>query len=90
MLFGRPRISPSQWADDNHDIGDGILQNWRSMTCSLLYMILKFSSTSIHMVEHLYICGNRYRWEDNYTENMQWLDVFRPFTAVKNLYVSKD
>jgi hypothetical protein len=44
---------------------------------------------SIHMVERLYIRGNRYRGEDD-TENMQWLDVFRPFTAVKSLYVSKD
>jgi hypothetical protein len=44
---------------------------------------------SIHMVERLYICGNRYHGEDD-TENMQWLDVLRPFTAVKNLYVSKD
>jgi hypothetical protein len=44
---------------------------------------------SIHMVERLYICGDRY-WGEDDTENMQWLDVFRPFTAVKNLYVCKD
>jgi hypothetical protein len=44
---------------------------------------------SIHMAERLYIRGNRYRGEDD-TESMQWLDIFRPFTAVKSLYVSKD
>ena len=44
---------------------------------------------SIHMVERLYIRGDRY-WGEDDNENMQWLDVFRPFTAVKNLYVSKE
>ena len=43
------------------------------------------------MVEHLYIYGSRYlpsQWQDD-IENMQWLENFRPFTAVKNLYVSE-
>ena len=44
---------------------------------------------SINMAKRLYIYGNRYCGEGD-TENMQWLDVFRPFTAVKSLYVSKD
>ena len=44
------------------------------------------------MVEHLYIYGPRYlpsQWQDD-IENMQWLEIFHPFTAVKNLYVSKE
>jgi hypothetical protein len=44
---------------------------------------------SIYMVEHLYIHEPRYlpsQWQDE-TENMQWLEMFHPFTAVKNLYV---
>ena len=47
---------------------------------------------SIYMVEHLYIYGPRYlpsQWQDD-IENMQWLEIFHPFTAVKNLYVSKE
>ena len=49
---------------------------------------------SIYTVEHLYI----YRpsgpylpslWEHD-LGNIQWLEVFRPFPAVKNLYVCKD
>jgi hypothetical protein len=47
---------------------------------------------SIRMVERLYISGSRYlpsQWQDD-IEGMQWLEVFRPFTSVKNLYVSKE
>jgi hypothetical protein len=47
---------------------------------------------SIYMLEHLYIYRPRYsnpRWQDD-IENMQWLEVFQPLTAVKNLYVVKD
>ena len=46
---------------------------------------------SIHMVEHLYIeaiYNLQPQWQDD-AEKMQWLEFFHPFTAVKNLYVSK-
>ena len=41
-------------------------------------------------LEDLYITENRFScfWQDN--ENAWWLEVFRPFTAVKNLYLSKE
>ena len=45
---------------------------------------------SIHTAEHLYIYESRYlpsRQDD--VESMQWLEILRPFTALKNLYVSK-
>ena len=29
------------------------------------------------------------QWQDD-SENMQWLDIFHPFTGVKNLYVVKE
>ena len=57
---------------------------------SLTQVITSFVP-SICMVENLYIYGSRYlpsRGQDR-IENQQWLDVFRPFTAVKNLYVTK-
>ena len=42
---------------------------------------------SISMVEYLYIYGLPSQLQDD-TENMQWLEVLRPFTSVKNLYLS--
>ena len=51
------------------------------------------SFPSLPMVESLYICGNKYLeledWEDEIqVENTEWLDLLRPYTAVKNLYLS--
>jgi F-box-like len=40
---------------------------------------------SIYMVEHLYLYG-RPQWQDD-AEGIQWLEFFRPFTAVKNLHI---
>ena len=43
------------------------------------------------MVQHLYVYGFRdfpLQWQDD-IENMQWLEFLHPFTAVKNLYLSK-
>jgi hypothetical protein len=47
---------------------------------------------SICVVERLYISCSRFlpsQWEDE-IETMQWLEIFCPFTSVKNLYVSKE
>ena len=45
---------------------------------------------SIHLVEHLYIHRLHHlsveRQDD--IENMQWLEILLPFTAVKNLYLT--
>ena len=47
---------------------------------------------SIYKLEHLYVYGPRYyypsQWGDN-IGNMEWLEIIRPFTAVKNFYVSE-
>ena len=42
---------------------------------------------SIYMVERLYLYG-RPQWQDD-AEGIQWLEFFRPFTAVKNLHISQ-
>ena len=51
------------------------------------------SLPSIPMVESLYIYENHYMqldWEDEIrVENTEWLDLLRPYTAVKNLYLSE-
>jgi hypothetical protein len=50
-----------------------------------------FPHALISAVEHLYVESRyRIRWQDDDIENIQWLDLFRPFTAVKHLYISRD
>jgi hypothetical protein len=51
-----------------------------------------FPQPLISAVEHLYILENRFshlRWQDN-IESSQWLELLRPFTAVKGLYISRE
>jgi hypothetical protein len=51
-----------------------------------------FRQSSIHMVERLVIRERRYskvEWQDD-IEDSQWLELLHPFTAVKNLYLSKE
>ena len=48
---------------------------------------------SIYTVENLYIHSRSFRseWQSQLRgeiENVQWLEIFRPFTAMKNLYIS--
>jgi hypothetical protein len=40
-------------------------------------------------LEYLYICGGRYSPKSP-QENTRWLELFQPFTAVKNLYLFKE
>jgi len=50
-----------------------------------------FPQALIPTVEHLYLVDNRDfqpNWLDD-TENSQWLEILCPFTALKNLYLSK-
>jgi hypothetical protein len=59
-----------------------------------LTQVLRSLFPSIYIVEHLYVHGSRFsrsklEWRDN-IEDMQWLENFRPFTAVKKLYVCKE
>ena len=51
-----------------------------------------FSRSSIHKVEGLYIRERSYstlEWQDD-IDGSQWLELLRPFTAVKNLWPSKE
>jgi hypothetical protein len=50
-----------------------------------------FPQAVIPMLEHFYILENEYlrpRWQD--VKNTQWLELFHPFTTVKNLYISRE
>jgi len=51
-----------------------------------------FPHAFIPAVEHLYILdgtSSRPRWQDD-IENSQWMELLRPFTAVKDLYISSE
>ena len=54
--------------------------------------ISSFPQALAPTVDHLYILENRQsqpHWLDDIDTN-QWLEILRPFTAVKNLYLSKE
>jgi hypothetical protein len=51
-----------------------------------------FPPTLISSLEHLYIYNDEYSrllWQDD-IENCQWLELLQPFTAVKNLHLSRE
>jgi hypothetical protein len=51
-----------------------------------------FSQSLVHMVERLYIrkkSNSTLEWQDD-IEDSQWLELLHPFTAVKDLYLSKE
>jgi hypothetical protein len=54
---------------------------------SFLAQVVTSFFPSIYHLEHLYIYGLPSQWQDS-IENMRWLEIFHPFAAVKNLYVS--
>ena len=69
---------------------------WRTLERELSPLVHVFASflPSIHMVDHLYIdwarpsiSPGRISIAQGY---MEWLEIFRPFTAVKNFYISKE
>jgi hypothetical protein len=62
-----------------------------------LSSLAQFCNSSLHealipAVEHLYIFENRLsrvHWQDD-IESSQWMEVLRPFIAVKGLYISQE
>jgi hypothetical protein len=51
-----------------------------------------FPQALISAMEHLYVLDDGFsqlHWQDD-VENSQWLDLFHPFTAVKDLYISRE
>jgi hypothetical protein len=59
---------------------------------SSLAQVLTSFTPSVYRVEQLYIFSSGYlpsRLQDE-IENMQWLEIFHPFTAVKKLFVCKE
>jgi len=58
-----------------------------AQVCSLSFPRVLMSS-----LERLYACEGRHsqlRWQGGDVENSQWLELLQPFTAVKELYLSR-
>jgi hypothetical protein len=88
VLFGSPPWTRS--FDEGFELMISSTElDWQlSSLAPVLMSFLPFTYT----VEHLYISGNQPlppQWLD-YIEDVQWLDIFYPFTAVKNLYVREE
>ena len=66
-------------------------EGMNDQTSSLVQVITSLFP-SLYVVEDLYIYGSEKSlkgWRDD-TENTQWVEILRPFTAVKNLSVCKE
>jgi hypothetical protein len=69
----------------------GLIITCRETNWSRLGLAHAFTSLfpSIYIVEHLYVYGSRLGLTQvqREIEYMQWLEIFRPFTTVKKLYI---
>jgi hypothetical protein len=77
----------------NQSIMLGIECRQSSLQLSSLAQVCGPSLLPLPTVEHLYIYENRFLlfpppWKDD--KITQWLELFQPFTALKNLYLSND
>ena len=79
------------WPSDHRMVEVNILGNASNRQLSSLVKICTLSLRLLLTVENLYIDGSEFSpffWRDD-IENTEWLDLLLPFTAVKNLYLSK-
>jgi hypothetical protein len=69
----------------------GLTITCRAIDWELSNLVQVFTSLfpSIYTAEHLYLYGPR-TFVSEWQDPMEWLENFRPFTAVKNLYVIKE
>ena len=77
------------------DEGSRLRISCRELDWQLSSLAQVFTSffPSMYIVEHLYMYDGPHpslapRWEGD-IDNMQWLEILEPFTAVKNLYLSE-
>jgi hypothetical protein len=81
---------PPTWTTDEKS---GLRISCRDLDWQLSSLVQVFTSffPFIYMVKHLYIYGRRNStllWRID-IEDVQWLEILRPFIALKNLYLSK-
>jgi len=71
----------------------GILCRQSDWQLSSLAQVCGSSLPLVSSLGHLYIYNSKYLrlgWQDDDVENAQWLELLRPFTAVKNLHLCKE
>jgi hypothetical protein len=94
MIFSGSRATIALLGRDNLGLELGISCGQSDWQLSSLAQVCtsSFPQALIPMLEHLYILEDEFprpRWQDD-LENDQWLELFRPFTTVKNLYLSRE
>ena len=87
----RLRFSSGESGDGNVYVGLEIICQGLGWQISTLEQVCTSCLPPLSMLEDLYIYENTYSppdWKDD-IENGLWLQLLRPFTAVKNLYLSE-
>jgi len=86
------RVKFSSQTSDRRVLGIEILCTESEWQLSSLEQVCTSSSPPLSALEDLYIREDQY-WPSSWQEgvvNTLWLEVLRPFTAVKNLYLCKE
>ena len=86
------RVRLSSRASDYGDLSVRILCQNSDWQVSSLEQVCTSCLPPLSTLEDLYIYETPYRftkWQDS-IENSLWLELFQPFTAVKNLYLSEE
>jgi hypothetical protein len=89
---GAATIQLSSRAHHYGDLRVGILCEKSDWQVSSLEQVCTSCLPALSTLEDLYITGNPYwraNWQDN-IESTLWLELFQPFTGVKNLYLSEE
>jgi hypothetical protein len=94
VIFGHRGIQVESLPSTHSVVEKSLRISCKNLEWNLFYLAQAFTSLfpSIYMVEHLYIYRPQYLrlyWQHD-LEDVQWLEVFRTFASVKNLYASKE
>ena len=94
VIFSDPRATTVLTGRNNIELQLGVSCRQSDWQLSSLAQICasSFPPALISLLEHLYILEDvnwRPLWQDG-LENNQWLELFHPFTTMKNLYLSRE
>jgi hypothetical protein len=94
MIFGFYGVQVESLPPTQTVVEKSLRISCKNLEWDLSYLMPVFTSffPPIYMVERLYIYPPRYvlsQWQKD-IEYVEWLEVFRPFTTVKNLHVCKE
>jgi hypothetical protein len=81
---------PLPWTFDEKSRFKISCEEWDGEWADNMEQIFTSFYHSIHMVEHLYIHGCRSLPFEKGYDNTPWLQMFRPFATLKNLYIIRE